>query len=98
MGSHFVWVVKVEVDTAVEDEWNAWYNEIHVPEVMACPAFISARRLVSVDSGRKQYIAIYELESEQAVRSAEFNSIRGWGRFAEYVTSESKLYKSILEV
>ena len=32
-------IVKAEVEESIEDQWNEWYNTIHVPEVMACPGF-----------------------------------------------------------
>jgi len=28
-------VVTAEIDTSVEDEWNKWYDEVHLPEALA---------------------------------------------------------------
>ena len=39
-----VLVVTMEVDEADEAEFNKWYNEQHLPERMAIPGYISARR------------------------------------------------------
>ena len=39
-----VLVVTMEVDEADEAEFNKWYNEQHLPERMAIPGYVSARR------------------------------------------------------
>jgi len=31
-------VVTAEIDTSVEDEWNKWYDEVHLPEALAWPS------------------------------------------------------------
>ena len=89
-------VVKAEVDESVEEQWNDWYNNKHIPDVMSCPGFLSSKRLVSEVSGKRKYIAIYKLESDAAVCSDEFESITGWGEFSKFISSESGLYKEIL--
>ena len=39
-----VLVVTMEVDESDEAEFNEWYNEQHLPERMAIPGYVSARR------------------------------------------------------
>jgi hypothetical protein len=46
-----------------EQEYNAWYDEVHLPELLALDGIVSARRLRPVD-GQGPYVAIYELEGE----------------------------------
>ncbi len=46
-----------------EDEYNRWYNEVHLGEVVALPGFVSARRFEPVDADGP-YVAIYEIESD----------------------------------
>jgi hypothetical protein len=46
-----------------EQEYNAWYDEVHLPELLALDGIVSARRLRAVD-GQGPYVAIYELEGE----------------------------------
>ncbi|WP_207843831.1 hypothetical protein [Williamsia soli] len=44
-------------------EYNSWYDEVHLPEVVALEAFVSARRLRPVgDDG--PHIALYEIECD----------------------------------
>lgn len=45
------------------DEYNKWYDEVHLPEVCAVPGFVSARRFTPVD-GQGGSVAIYELECD----------------------------------
>ncbi len=46
-----------------EQEYNTWYDEIHIPELLALDGIVSARRLRPVD-GKGPYVAIYELEGD----------------------------------
>jgi len=50
-----------------EDEFNKWYDEIHLPEVLTVPGFVAARRYVATDDslggpGPRKYLAVYEIE------------------------------------
>ena len=51
-----------------EDEYNQWYNNRHLADVVAVPGFSSAQRFkLRDDMGfphRHQYLAIYEIESD----------------------------------
>jgi len=44
-----------------EAEFNAWYDGVHIPEVVALNGFVSARRFVSPDGAS---VAIYEIEAD----------------------------------
>jgi hypothetical protein len=57
-----------EPPPAMEEEFNAWYDEEHLPERLAIPGFRSARRWVS---GRT-YLATYELDSAAVLQSAAY--------------------------
>lgn len=46
-----------------EQEYNAWYDEVHIPELLALDGFVSARRLRPVD-GEGPYLALYEIEGD----------------------------------
>ena len=71
---HWLYMVKTRsTDPAREAEFNAWYDEIDIPDVLAVPGFMRARRGVhkrfvelpelnlSEDEGK--YIALYDIES-----------------------------------
>ena len=57
-----------EPPPGMEEEFNAWYDEEHLPERLAIPGFRSARRWVS---GRT-YLATYELDSADVLQSAAY--------------------------
>src|SRR5689334_16980919 len=40
-------VVTVEIDPAVEAEWNRWYDTVHLPDALRCPGVLRGRRYVS---------------------------------------------------
>ena len=44
-------------------EYNTWYDEIHLPELVALDGIVSARRLRPVD-GDGPYVALYEIEGD----------------------------------
>ena len=56
-------------DPSREDEYNDWYANTHIPDMLAGPGFVSARRYRRVDqtataSQPSAYLAIYELEAD----------------------------------
>ena len=96
-------IVTAEVDTEVEAEWNRWYDEVHVPDVLACPGVRAGRRYVSSgnisesDRGQRRqnpakiYTTVYELESPDVVETKEFHAMRGWAHFAPRVRSQTRV-------
>ena len=64
-------MVWVDVPADREDEFNHWYNEEHLPELLAVPGVLSAARYEAVSSGPK-HLACYELESSAVVDSDAF--------------------------
>ena len=44
MSEHLVFALCVDVDPAVEDDFNDWYSHEHLLAVVACPGVISGRR------------------------------------------------------
>jgi antibiotic biosynthesis monooxygenase (ABM) superfamily enzyme len=64
-------------DVAGEHEaaFNRWYNEIHIPELMTLPGFISAERFRQVGEGMR-YLALYRLRDVDVVESDTFKTWR----------------------
>ncbi len=91
----YIFCVDVAVDPSVESAWNKWYNEVHLPEITACPGFRQSARYVSEQDDARHYIAIYEVDGPEALRSSEFNQRRGWREFAAHVKWTSRLYHRI---
>jgi hypothetical protein len=58
-------MVYCEVPEHYEEEFNAWYNDEHIPERLAIPGVLNAARYQAVAGGPK-YLACYELASPEA--------------------------------
>ncbi|KPM51074.1 hypothetical protein CcI49_10115 [Frankia sp. CcI49] len=69
-----------------EDEFNKWYSEEHIPDILEIPGFVSAKRYrlrdaghLTADPAARAYLTVYEIEAddlgapllEMAARSAE---------------------------
>lgn len=46
-----------------EEEYNDWYDEVHLAELVALEGIVSARRLRPVN-GEGPYVALYEIEGD----------------------------------
>jgi hypothetical protein len=65
-----IMVVESEpVDPDTEAEYDRWYREVHIPELLAVPGFAGARRyrirkdLGQGESSKPRYLAVYDLEA-----------------------------------
>ncbi len=64
-----LFVVKATITKEREKDFNRWYNEEHVPQVLQYPGLVSARRYRAIEGeDRWQYMAVYELQDEATYR------------------------------
>ncbi|MBV1879198.1 MAG: hypothetical protein KUG79_16270 [Pseudomonadales bacterium] len=54
-----------------EKEYNDWYSNTHIQDIVAIPGFVSAQRFKlsdaqMADAGPYKYLAIYEVEGDPA--------------------------------
>jgi hypothetical protein len=90
-------IVQAQVEPPVEQAWNAWYDTVHLPEILDCPGFVSGTRYVSDTAEGRVYLAIYALASGDALASDEFASRRGWADFKPHVTASVLVYRKVAE-
>ena len=65
-----VLVVTMEMDEADEAEFNEWYNGQHLPERMAIPGYVSARRFKLEDGNNAlKYLCIWEMVDGSPLQS-----------------------------
>jgi len=64
-------MVWTDIDAEYEAEFNRWYDEEHVARLLQVPGFLSAGRYIALKGGPK-YLAIYELEDHNVLRSAAY--------------------------
>ena len=65
-------VVFTEPTAGREDEYNQWYDEVHLKEVLATEGFVGAQRFALSDAqigdvagaAPSRYLAIYEIEAD----------------------------------
>jgi len=96
-------IVTAEVDATVEADWNRWYDTVHLPDALKCPGVLRGRRYVATGeitesaarkterAARRIYTTIYELDSPDAITTAEFRAMRGWYQFAPFVRSRTQV-------
>jgi len=69
------------LDAAAEEEYNRWYSEKHLPDLMNVPGVISATRyklahevetLPGIIGNPQGYLAVYEIEGETAQDLSRF--------------------------
>jgi hypothetical protein len=62
-----------EPPPAMEEEFNAWYDDEHLAERLAIPGFRSAKRWVAdVPAGQGKYLGTYELDSPHVLNSEAY--------------------------
>ena len=83
-------IVRVDVDAEVEAAFNRWYEEVHIPALLGCPGWLSARRYVAFDGGPK-YAAVYEITGPEAYDTPEFHRVKGFDEFTPHVRNFTRL-------
>lgn len=87
---HYLHIVRVDIDPEVEEAFNRWYDEVHLPTLLGCPGWLSARRFVAMDGGPK-YAAVYEISGPEAYESPEFLRVKGFAEFTPHVRNFVRL-------
>ena len=67
-------VVMMQPSPDFEGEFNAWYDTDHVPERLAIPGFLAAKRYECVD-GWPRYLAIYDLAGIDVLESPAYLAV-----------------------
>lgn len=63
-----LYLIGMNIDDAIEDEFNAWYDEEHLPRLAALTGVVCARRFEAVE-GPHRYFAVYHLDDPSLVGS-----------------------------
>lgn len=67
-----VMIVLMEPEAEWDDEFNRWYNELHIPERIALDGYVSARRFKLSEGEFPKYLCIWELEDPSALQSPAY--------------------------
>jgi hypothetical protein len=84
-----------------EDEFNDWYDNQHIPDVLAVPGFIRARRYNFTDNlatplSKFKYFAIYEIEGDPVAALAALDKALADGMFLSSAMS-TDLYATVYQ-
>jgi hypothetical protein len=92
-----------DIDPALEVDFHRWYEEEHLPERMAIPGFLTARRFQAIE-GAPKYLALYDLESPAVLQAEPYLRITGankspWTRRMEskFANAKRNVYVGISE-
>jgi hypothetical protein len=103
----YVMIVQSDSKAGRDDEFNEWYNDRHIDEVLSLEGFVGARRYALADldppqEGAQRYICIYEIETDdiEATRKALGVAARDGTLFLTDSISDpsSKYYEPISEL
>ena len=68
-----IFLLYVDIPAEHEDEFNKWYQEEHIPELLSVPGVLDAARYIAVKGGPK-HLAAYELESVDVMQTHAFKN------------------------
>jgi hypothetical protein len=95
--------VWTDINPAVEEEFNAWYDEEHIPErILEVPGFMAARRYLCID-GAPKYLAVYELEDVSVLDTDAYKTVarrRSEGTdklLPHFLNTVRNIYRKILD-
>jgi len=70
MATPVLYMVRATIPADREEEWNEWYDAVHLPAMRKFPGVLSARRYKAImGEERWQYLTCVEFESEAAFRA-----------------------------
>jgi hypothetical protein len=81
--SEYLFVVKADIDPPDPEEFEHWYNEVHVPDVGGA-GLRRARRFHATGPGAR-YLATYEIASPEVMTSEPVQKVRGFHQYTDYV-------------
>jgi hypothetical protein len=81
--SDYLFVVKADIDPPDPEEFEHWYNEVHVPDVGGA-GLARARRFHATGPGAR-YLATYEIASPEVMESEAVQKVRGFHQYTDYV-------------
>jgi hypothetical protein len=83
-------------DSSREKEFNQWYDEIHLPDMLKVPGLIRATRYVNLNpesNQRPKYVVLYEIETEDIIGFEKIfeefvEKARNAGRIIDFIATE----------
>jgi hypothetical protein len=67
----WLYIVHTDLPYHIVDEYNAWYDEEHLPRLVTVPGVVRARRYAAITNNGPRYLTAYELSDRDAFESPE---------------------------
>jgi hypothetical protein len=69
--SQAIHIVFVDCLPEIEEKYNEWYNNVHIPMIMKYSGILGATRYKLLDGpqGQSRYFTVYEFRDQQAMES-----------------------------
>jgi hypothetical protein len=90
-------MARMDIDTAVEEEFHEWYNNEHAPRLAQVPGCLRVRRFISVE-GAPRFGAIYDLISLDVLKSESWIGAHEYERTRHMHKAMSKVVKRSCEL
>ncbi|MGN6773477.1 MAG: hypothetical protein ACTHJQ_27065 [Rhizobiaceae bacterium] len=87
---NIIHIVRLNIDPICEKEFNEWYDNRHLPDILSCPGWLSGRRFRALGEGPK-YAAIYQVAGEWAFATPEYKEVAGFFEFTPHVRDFSRI-------
>ena len=82
-----VWVVNSDLPADVADEFNAWYVNTHIPQILQIPGWVSGERLElspaqypKPETDLRRYLSVFEIEGDPEEAFAALRTAGAEGR------------------
>lgn len=77
----YTFVVMTNAVEGQDEEFNAWYDEVHIPDVLQVPGFVAAQRfrLAAMNPAQNfghRYLSLYEVETDDLDKARQALSER----------------------
>ena len=92
-------MVAADIPSDKEEDFNKWYNEEHMHELLSVSGVLNAARYEATKSGPK-HLAVYELESPDVVNSDAFKNRprTEWGQRVSPSLIGSNFFNNVYEM
>jgi hypothetical protein len=86
----YIYVVQADyTDPLSEADWNEWYSEVHIPDLLSVPGWLSSQRYRAI-SGVPKYLTVHEIESPRIFGSPAHQKVAGWGQWEDRIANFSR--------
>jgi len=73
-----------------EQAWNDWYSGPKIKQMLAQPQFLSCQRFCRAAGSGRDYLALWTVESPEALETAQYNSQWGFADWTPHITAWSR--------